>query len=92
MDGGVEASSQEKEMPSQEKPVVEVEKEAEKEMPSQEKKVMEVEKEPVKEMEKTARDEEKEKELKKEKNRMRKEFEAINEMKATHGGDGSVKA
>ena len=52
-------------MPSQEKPVVEVEKEAEKEMPSQEKKVMEVEKEPVKEMEKTARDEEKEKELKK---------------------------
>lgn len=34
----------------------------------------------------------KEKELKKEKIRMRKEFEAINEMKATHGGDGSVKA
>ena len=51
-------------MPSQEKPVVEVEKEAEKEMPSQEKKVMEVE-EPVKELKKTARDEEKEKELKK---------------------------
>ena len=34
----------------------------------------------------------KEKELKKEKIRMRKEFEAINEMKATHGGNGSVKA
>ena len=51
-------------MPSQEKPVVEVEKEAEKEMPSQEKKVMEV-KESVKEMEKTARDNEMKKELKK---------------------------
>ena len=34
----------------------------------------------------------KEKELKKEKIRMRKEFEAINEMKATHGGGASVKA
>lgn len=34
----------------------------------------------------------KEKELKKEKIRMCKEFEAINEMKATHGGDGCVKA
>ena len=35
---------------------------------------------------------EKEKELKKEKIRMLKEFEDINEMKETHGGDGSVKA
>ena len=64
LDHASETSFQGKEMPSQEKPVVEVEKEAEKEMPSQEKKVMEVE-EPVKEMEKTARDNDMKKELKK---------------------------
>lgn len=35
---------------------------------------------------KEKKEKKKEKELKKEKIRMRKEFEAINEMKATHGG------